>query len=115
MARDSRGFDDDVRSLVWFLGGLGVGAVAALLFAPQTGKQTRRMIGKAAERGLDYLDDTAEDIRDSATDLVDRAAGIRDDIKKSSRDIYSRGRDLARDAGEDAATLLDRGKKIVRG
>jgi gas vesicle protein len=111
----SRGYDDDVRSLVWFLGGIGVGATVALLFAPQTGKQTRKMLSKAAERGRDYIEDTSDALRDSATDLRDRAGDLRDDVKNRSRDLYERGRDLARDAGEDAATLLDRGKKIVRG
>ena len=100
----SRDYDDDVRSLVWFLAGIGVGACVALLYAPKTGKETRKMIGKAAERGRDYVEDRAEDLRD-------RAESIRD----QSRDIYKRGRDLAKDVGEDAASLIDRGKKLVRG
>jgi gas vesicle protein len=111
----SRGYDEDVRSLVWFLAGIGVGATVALLFAPQTGKQTRRMLSKAAERGREYIEDTGDALRDSASDIRDRAGDLRDDLKSRSRDLYERGRDLARDAGEDAATLLDRGKKIVRG
>ena len=111
----SRGYDEDVRSLVWFLAGIGVGATVALLFAPQTGKQTRRMLSKAAERGREYIEDTGDALRDSASDIRDRAGDLSDDLKSRSRDLYERGRDLARDAGEDAATLLDRGKKIVRG
>src|ERR1022692_3420614 len=111
----SRGYDEDVRSLVWFLAGIGVGATGALLFAPQTGKQTRRMLSKAAERGREYIEDTGDALRDSASDIRDRAGDLSDDLKSRSRDLYERGRDLARDAGEDAATLLDRGKKIVRG
>ncbi|SRR5258708_1027008 len=113
MSRDS--YDDDVRSLVWFLAGLGVGATVALLYAPRTGKETRKMISKAAERGRDFIEDRAETIRDRAVDL---GGDIRDratDIRDRSRDLYERGRDLAKDVGEDAATLLDRGKKIVRG
>ncbi len=41
------------RSKVLFLtGGLAVGAVAALLFAPSSGKKTRKDLGQAVEEGL---------------------------------------------------------------
>ena len=125
----SREYDDDVRTLVWFLAGLGVGATAALLFAPQTGKQTRKMLTKAAARGRDYLEDQSDALREHASDLRDRAMDLHEDLRDRSRDIYERGkdladrgkdlvsksRDLAKDASEDAATLLDRGRKIIRG
>src|SRR5260221_10233085 len=111
----SREYDDDVRSLVWFLAGMGVGATVALLFAPQAGKDTRKMLSKAAERGRDYLEDQGKSVRDQATAVRDRAVDLGHDVRDRSRDIYERGRDLAKDVGEDAATLLDRGKKLVRG
>jgi len=111
----SREYEDDVRSLVWFLAGLGVGAVTALLFAPRTGRETRRILARAAERGRDYVEDQAETVREQAGAIRDRATGLAGDLRDRSRDLYERGRDLAKDVSEDAATLLDRGKKIVRG
>ncbi len=107
----SRDYDDDTRSLVWFMAGLGVGAVTALLFAPRTGKETRKILARAADRGRDYLEDRADDLRDTAGKVRSHAS----DLADRSRDLYERGRDLAKDVGEDAATLLDRGRKIVRG
>src|SRR5258707_13486477 len=112
MSRDR--YDEDVRSLVWFLAGLGVGATVALLYAPRTGKETRKMISKAAERGRDFVEDQAEAVRDRATAVRDRAVDLGGDIRDRSRDLYERGRDLAKDVSEDAATLFDLGKKIVR-
>jgi gas vesicle protein len=111
----SREYDDDVRSLVWFMAGLGVGAVTALLFAPRTGKETRKILVRAAERGREYVEDQADAVRDRAGAVRDRATDLAGDLRDRSRDLYERGRDLAKDVGEDAATLLDRGKKIVRG
>jgi gas vesicle protein len=111
----SREYDDDVRSLVWFMAGLGVGAVTALLFAPRTGKETRKILARAAERGRDYVEDQADAVREHAGAVRDRAVDLAGDVRDRSRDLYERGRDLAKDVGEDAATLLDRGKKIVRG
>jgi gas vesicle protein len=111
----SRDYDDDVRSLVWFMAGLGVGAVTALLFAPRTGKETRKILARAAERGREYVEDQADAVREHAGAVRDRATDLAGDLRDRSRDLYERGRDLAKDVGEDAATLLDRGKKIVRG
>ena len=90
MAHD---YEEDVRSLVWFLAGLGVGVAVALLFAPQSGRDTRRMLARTAERSKDYLSESAED------------------LKERGRELYDRGREVA----EDAADLLERGRKKVRG
>jgi gas vesicle protein len=113
MSRDR--YDDDVRSLVWFMAGMGVGAAVALLYAPRTGKETRKIITKAAGRGREFIEDQAEAVKERAGAVRERAADLGADLRDRSRDLYERGRDLAKDAGEDAATLLDRGKKIVRG
>ena len=41
------------RSMLFFLaGGLAVGAAAALLFAPSSGKKTRHDLGQAVEEGV---------------------------------------------------------------
>jgi len=38
-----------------FLAGIGVGAIVALLLAPKTGQQTRKLIARKAEEGRDYM------------------------------------------------------------
>ncbi len=91
-----RDYQDDVRSLVWFLGGIGIGAAVALLFAPQSGRETRRMIIRTAERGREYLGDRADELRE----------------------LYETGREsaqkLGKDVHEQAGDLLDRSRKFVR-
>lgn len=71
---------------VWFLAGAAVGAAVALLFAPQSGEKTRKLLTRQAERGRDSL--------------VDRG-----------REIYDKGHEIA----DEAAHLFERGKKIVEG
>ena len=80
-------------SLAWFLVGAAVGATVALLYAPQSGKDTRRLISKQTERGKDALADTSKDVLDRG------------------RELYERGREFA----DEAADLFERGKKAVRG
>ena len=89
-------YDDDVSGLVWFLAGMGVGAAVALLFAPKTGRATRKLLARTAERGRDQLSERAEELRERG------------------RELYERGRDLAQEVSGEAADLLERGRKIVR-
>ena len=80
-------------SLAWFLVGAAVGATIALLYAPQSGRETRRFISKKTEQGR-------EAIVDSSKEVLDRG-----------RELYERGREFA----DEAAELFERGKKAVRG
>jgi gas vesicle protein len=73
-------------SAVWFLAGAAVGATVALLFAPQSGERTRRLLTRKADEGREAV--------------LDRG-----------REIYDKGKELA----DEAADLFERGKKIVEG
>src|SRR5208283_2559420 len=50
----------------FFLAGLGMGAILALLFAPRSGKETREYIAGKAEEGRDYVKAKTEDLRRQA-------------------------------------------------
>ena len=78
-------------NLVWFVAGASIGATIALLYAPQSGRDTRRVIGKKARQGREALADTGRD-------LVDKG-----------RDLYEKGRRVA----DDAAELFERGRRLV--
>jgi gas vesicle protein len=79
--------------LVWFLTGAAIGAAIALLYAPQSGHDTRKLIRKKAEEGKEALADTGKD------------------ILERGRDYYEKGRKIA----EEAGGLLERGRKLVTG
>ena len=70
-----------------------MGASIALLYAPQSGKDTRRLLEKKAKKGREALEDAGRD-------LADRG-----------RDLYDKGRKVA----DDAADLFERGRKLVEG
>ena len=84
---------DNTGSLVWFVAGAAIGAAIALLYAPQSGEKTRRLIGRKAREGRDV-------IADSGRDLVDKG-----------RELYEKGRRVA----DDAAELFARGQRAVEG
>ena len=87
MAHDNSG------KFVWFVAGVAIGSTIALLYAPQSGEKTRRMIGKKAREGREVLSDTGRD-------LVDKG-----------RDLYERGRRVA----DSAAEMIERGRRMVEG
>ena len=60
----------------FFLAGLGIGAVIALLFAPRSGKETRDMIVEKAEEGRDYVKTKTEEIRKQAEDAVEKGKDL---------------------------------------
>jgi gas vesicle protein len=85
--------DTSPGNFVWFFAGAAVGAAIALLYAPQSGKDTRRLIEKKTRASREAIMDT-------------------------SRDLAEKGRDLAekgRRVAEDAADLIERGRRLVEG
>ncbi len=52
--------------------GLGIGAVMGLLYAPQSGRQTRKLISRAAEDGADFVAERGREIRRQAEDAFER-------------------------------------------
>ena len=64
--------DRDGNSVLWFLAGLGVGAVVGVLYAPRSGSETRQVIRDKAEEGRDYVRSRAQDARNQASEWVDR-------------------------------------------
>ncbi len=56
----------------FFLAGLGIGAILALLFAPQSGKETRDLIAQKATEGKEYVTARTRELRGQAEDLVEK-------------------------------------------
>lgn len=68
--------DNGGTSVGFFLAGLGIGAVIALLLAPRSGKETRDMIVQRAEDGRDFINAKGEEIRRQAEDAVEKGRGM---------------------------------------
>jgi gas vesicle protein len=64
--------NDGASNLGFFLAGLGIGAVLALLFAPQSGKETRDLIAQKASEGKDYVTTKSRELREQADGLVEK-------------------------------------------
>jgi gas vesicle protein len=64
-----------VENVLWFLVGVSIGAGIALLYAPQSGKETRKMIRRKAEDAKDSLVEAGEHLKgtlvEKGEDIVD--------------------------------------------
>ena len=85
--------DEGVSRLAWFLTGAVIGAVAAILYAPKSGRDTRQFLADRAQAGKEAVADTTND------------------MMESGKEVFDRGRKIV----DDAAALFDRGRKLVRG
>ena len=80
-------------NVAWFLTGAFIGAAAAVLYAPQSGKDTRKYISDKTQVGREAVESASQD------------------IAEVSKDMFERGRKLV----DDAAELFERGRKLVKG
>jgi gas vesicle protein len=85
---------DNGRALVTFIVGAGVGAAAALLFAPKTGKQLRDEIGEGAS-------DRINQVRNKATRVGQRAQGLTDRVTEQVHEAATAGENAFNTATKD--------------
>lgn len=84
---------DDGAKVVWFLAGVSIGAAIALLYAPASGKETRKKL-------IDKTGDGGEALAETGREFMEKG-----------RELYDKGRRLV----DDAADMFDQGRKIVGG
>src|SRR4030043_229180 len=97
---------DATRILGAFLIGGVIGAAAALLYAPQSGRETRKDISKKARRVKKGAVDLVEDIAESVSDFTG-------DVKDTAEDIIDRGRELSESAKKEIVATLEHGQKVI--
>jgi gas vesicle protein len=85
--------DNLANNIGWFIAGAVLGLTAAILLAPQSGKDTRQFISGKTQQGRDALTETGKDVFGRSKEVIDK------------------GRQLV----EDAVELFERGRKLVRG
>jgi gas vesicle protein len=96
--------DRDGSSFLWFLAGLGVGAVVGVLYAPKAGDEMRDTIRSKAQESADRARQQARRAREQASDWVDRGRDVINQQKEQFRSAYEAGRQAYNETTTPAAT-----------
>lgn len=83
------------KALFFVLGGF-IGAAVALLLAPRSGEETRKLIALKTREGADYLASRAKDVSERTGGLVDR------------------GKEVLQQQRDQLAAALEAGKQAYR-
>jgi len=81
-----------------FLLGLGVGIGIGILFAPKSGEETRDFLRKKANEGSDLLKQRSTDLKQTATDWVDKGKDALNRQKENLADAIEAGKQAYREA-----------------
>ncbi len=98
--------EDVVKVGAAFLIGGAIGAAIALLYAPQSGRETRKDIRRTARRVKNEAIDLVEDTIDSVDDFVD-------ETKDRVNELIDRGVELSGAAKKEIVKTFEQGQKAL--
>ncbi len=106
--------EDDKKFSYFFLG-LGIGVAAGILFAPKSGAETRELLREKADEGKDYVKRRSEDLKGSATDLLDKSKQAIARQKEQLAAAVEAGRTAYREKVDAGTPITDQGDEIIEG
>jgi gas vesicle protein len=92
--------ENNGNSFLWFLAGLGIGALAGVLYAPRSGRETREALMERAEEGREYLANRTRQARESVTQAVDRGRTTLGRVKDQGAAAIEAARQAYRESTE---------------
>jgi gas vesicle protein len=95
--------EKNISNLTYLIGGLGVGSLIGILFAPKAGHETREDLTNTAKEARGYFEKRARDLKSRGEGLVERGkealAAKKDQIATAvnvGRDVYRYECEMAR-------------------
>src|SRR5262249_52031905 len=98
--RKSMSDRDSGNSFMWFLAGLGFGALLGVLYAPRSGRETREALRNSAQEGGEYLKTRGREARESVNQWVERGKDVVSRKKEELGSALDSARQAYREASE---------------
>ncbi|HXE30166.1 MAG TPA: YtxH domain-containing protein [Terriglobales bacterium] len=95
---------------LWFLLGVSVGALVGVLYAPQSGEQTREMLSRKADEGRDLVTRKASDLRQQASEMREQATQFKDQASQ----FADRGKQAVTRQIDQFQAAVEAGKQAYR-
>ena len=99
--------NQEIKSVLWFVSGAMIGAGIALLFAPQSGRQTRRDLARAGRIAKNKAEELRLQLHHSLMELAD-------DISDKVQEQIDRGKEWTDRAADQVQGAVEAAKRIVR-
>jgi len=103
-AREGDVIVEEDNKLGYFFLGLGLGVAVGVLFAPQSGEETRRLLKDKAEEGAEYVKRRTSDLQETTAEALERSKQGLQRRKETLAAAVEAGRQAYREA---AATESD--------
>jgi gas vesicle protein len=109
--------DDFGAFLIGFIVGGVTGAISALLFAPQSGEETRVLIRDKAielkDQTSETVTDTIEKAESSAKEAITKAEKFLEEAKKKANELVEKGQVILDESKEKVANAVPQTKKAT--
>lgn len=102
----SRDTNEGIRTVLLILAGGLVGASVALLFAPQSGRRTRRNLQRLGNRMASRAQDFQEDLQERVEDLVE-------ELRETGSEGLRKGREATVKVRDEILGTLQAGREIL--
>jgi gas vesicle protein len=89
-------------SFMWFLAGLGVGALLGVLYAPRSGRETRDALVNSAQEGKEFIKKQGREARETMGEWVERGKDVIGRQKEQFGSAFEAGRQAYREATGEA-------------
>jgi gas vesicle protein len=110
---------------LWFLAGIGIGALVGVLYAPKSGRETREDLAHGARGGKEYLRNKSKDVskqvsamvdkgKDQVSDYMDRGRDAIDKGRAQWEEFVERGKSLVGDQANRVSSAVDAGREAYR-
>jgi gas vesicle protein len=108
--------ESDVKKPAGFLKGLFLGSLAGaatmLLFAPQSGQETRQ---KLQEKALKLSDQTTATVGDVMNQVRTKAGEIKVNVSDKANELKKQGQDVLAEQLDRVSVAAETGKKAIQG
>lgn len=95
-----------MEAALWMATGAVIGAGAALLLAPQSGKETRRDIARYAKKARNGAEEAVEDFSEAVV-------GMADAVGKKAGAVVDRGADVALETKKGLLKTIDEARESL--
>jgi gas vesicle protein len=88
---------DNGNGAFWFLAGIGIGTVIGVLYAPQSGTETRGVLRSKAEEAKELARERTRQAREQASEWVDKGKEVVNQQKDQLRTAVEAGKQAYRE------------------